>query len=425
MNICLILSTNRTYRLAVEKKHPYSSYAPATLERLVSLLPNELDSTATVIDLNREFLPKNMTCYDLAGISTVTCGATYAYKLADTLKRLGVTVVLGGSHPTACPDEAQEHAHSVVVGYGETSWPQLIRDFASGKLKKRYTDFANPFTSRHIPFNRKIHKGKGYFFNRCIEYSRGCPNACDFCVVSCINKNTIYTKSTKDTMKDAAACGKSVLFLDSNFTENLKHNKELQEALKKAKIRWYASSTLKFSADPGSVTMAAACGCGGLLIGFESINTGSLQMSNKTFNSPSHYREIIKRLHDHGMRILGCFVFGLEDDGPGIFERTVDFVQKSRVDIVRYAIATPFPGTRFYQQIKEQNRFIETDWELYDTEHVVFRPRKMTPRQLREGYYNAYRDTYRFTSIIKRLSEKFSLITFFANLGFRNIAYTL
>jgi radical SAM superfamily enzyme YgiQ (UPF0313 family) len=119
-------------------------------------------------------------------------------------------------------------------------------------------------------------------------------------------------------------------------------------------------------------------------------------------------------------------VFGLDGDGPDVFERTVELVQRARVDVVRYAIATPFPGTRLYETLRAQGRILATDWEQYDGDHVVFRPSGMTPDELRDGHRRAYRETYRVTRILGRLlGGRPSALMLAANLGFRHLAHTM
>jgi len=424
MKIGLILSTNKSYRHAVDRGHPYKSYAPLTLARLASLVPPALKAQVRLIDLICEKLPPDIYTYDLVGISSITCGIPFAYQLADNLRSHGVTVVIGGAHVTAMPEEAQVHADSIVVGYGEKSWPQLLTDKKAGKLKSCYTDFSNPFSNPLPYLKRHTHKGKGYFFNPCIEFSRGCPNNCGFCTVGALTNGQIHSRPIEEVVKEISQLGRNILFLDSNFIEILLSRPLLGERLAGLGIHWYAGGSLKLLQDEQIVKTIARYGCRGLLIGFESVNPGSNLISNKKFNDPGSYITTVKRLHDNGIRVLGCFVFGLEDDGPDVFEATVDFVQRARVDILRYAIATPFPGTRLYTLLSQEDRISTKDWELYDTEHVVFRPAKMSAHQLYVGHKWAFRETYRFSSITRRITERFSFLTLFGNIAFRNLAYT-
>jgi radical SAM superfamily enzyme YgiQ (UPF0313 family) len=424
LKIGLVLSTNASYRRAVARGRPYSSWAPATLAVLAALVPTELKAEVRTFDLVRQNIPDDLHRWDLVGISAITCGAPFAYQLADSLRSRGVTVVLGGAHPTALPEEAITHADAVVVGYGERTWPRLMRDFTEGRLQPLYRDFGDPFTSS-VPFmDRSQLKGKGYFFDRVVEFSRGCPNGCAFCCVAGMNDGRVHCRDRREIMEELSAVGRSVLFLDSNFTGNPDSVRPLWEDLRNARIRWYCAVSLSFAANPDLVELAAACGCRGVLIGFESINESSLRSSRKSFNHPREYAEAVARLHRHGIPVLGCFVFGLDGDDAAVFERTVDFVRRAKIDLVRYAVATPFPGTPLYEHLQREGRLISRNWEDYDTEHVVFRPLRMTPEQLFEGHRWAYRETYRLSRILSRIRARTFPLSLMANLGFRRLAFT-
>jgi radical SAM superfamily enzyme YgiQ (UPF0313 family) len=424
LKIGLILSTNASYRRAVARGRPYRSWAPATLAVLASLMPAELKAEVRTFDLVRQRIPDDLHHCDLVGISTITCGAPFAYQLADSLRSRGVTVVLGGAHPTVLPEETLPHADAVVVGYGEKTWPRLLRDFTEGRLQPLYRDFEDPFANSVRFMDRSQLKGKGYFFNRVVEFSRGCPNGCSFCSVAGMNQGRVHFRDHRDVMQELTALGRSILFLDSNFTENPDRVRPLWEDLRSTHLSWYCAASLRFASDPDLVALAAACGCRGVLIGFESINEVSIRSSLKSLNHPREYLDAIALLHRHGILVLGCFVFGLDGDEADVFGRTVDFARCAKIDLVRYAVATPFPGTPLYERLKREGRLISRNWEEYDTEHVVFRPLRMTPEQLREGHRWAYRETYRLSGVLGRLRARSLPSSLMANLGFRRLAFT-
>jgi radical SAM superfamily enzyme YgiQ (UPF0313 family) len=425
VRIDLVLSTNAGWRRAVARGKPYTSYAPTTLATLAALVPPDLHAEVRLIDLTCEPEPATLEP-DVLALSAITCGAPHAYALADAARAKGITVVIGGAHATALPDEAQAHADAVVVGYGERSWPRLLRDLAAGRLQRRYVDFADPFTVGPVRINREPLRAKGYFTWRTTETSRGCPHSCAFCACPGMNDGRYYLRPASDVLEEVAGMGRRVFFLDSNFGEEPERLKPLLEGLRDQGKRFYAGLTLRFASDRRSVALAAACGLSGVLIGFESVNVPSLHGVAKGFNDPQVYLEAVRLLHDHGILVLGCFVFGLDGDGPDVFERTVDLVQRARVDVVRYAIATPFPGTRLHEALRAQGRILETDWDLYDGDHVVFRPSGMTPEQLLDGHRRAYHETYRVTRILGRLrGGRPSALMLAANLGFRHLAYTM
>jgi radical SAM superfamily enzyme YgiQ (UPF0313 family) len=110
----------------------------------------------------------------------------------------------------------------------------------------------------------------------------------------------------------------------------------------------------------------------------------------------------VRRLHDHGIGVQGCFVFGFDNDDEHVFEQTVEFVDRARIDLPRYAVMTPFPGTGSFRQLEAEGRLLHKNWSLYDVEHVVFQPRQMSPERLQEGLEWAWRQSYGWSSIAKR-----------------------
>jgi radical SAM superfamily enzyme YgiQ (UPF0313 family) len=423
LKIDLVLSTNRSWRRAVARGKPYRSYAPTTLAQLAALVPPELGATVRLFDLTCE--PDPPLDGDVLALSAITCGAPHAYALADAARTKGIRVVIGGAHATALPDEAEAHADAVVVGYAERSWPRLLADLAADRLERRYVDFQDPFAGCPVRIDRRPLRAKGYFVSASTEASRGCVNACGFCACPGMNTGGYHRRPVEDVLRDLEGAGRRVVFLDSNFGDDLRELRPLLEALRARGTRWYAGVTLRFALDPEAVALAASCGLAGVLVGFESVSEGSLRAVAKGFNAPADYVRAVSLLHDHGVRVLGCFVFGLDGDGPDVFERTVELVQRARIDLVRYAIATPFPGTRLHEALRAEGRIVETDWDLYDGEHVVFRPRGMTPERLYDGHRWAYRETYRLGKIFGRLlGAGPSPLMLAANLGFRHLAYT-
>lgn len=423
MKILLILVPGKTFRKAAEDGRPYRSYAATTLIQLSALVPPELHAEIKILDLMTTPLPENFYA-DIVGISTWTCGAPEAYRIADLARQQGMKVVLGGSHPTQMPEEAAWHADAVVIGHGEQSWPRLLRDYAENRLRKFYCDDTNPFSQPLPPLNRQLLDKRRYYFTNCLEATRGCPNNCQFCVVRNISRGSCWARNVRDVVAEIETMGKRIAFIDSSITEFTTYAEKLWRELIPLNIRWYSSATVRFAEDERAVRLAAKSGCRGVLVGFESVNQMALGRVGKTFNTVRRYRDAIQRLHDYGIMILGCFVFGFDEDDESVFERTVEFVTSAGIDLVRYAILTPFPGTPLYEKFQRDQRLLSHDWNLYDTENAVFKPAGMSARQLEEGWKWAYRETYSCSSMLKRVIRKKSplLLSVPANLLFRKIA---
>ena len=403
-------------------------YAPLTLTTLASLIPAEIPTTLTLLDEGVEEIDPDAIDVDLVGITVITGTAPRAYELARQFRARGVTVVLGGVHPTLLPDEAAEHADAVVVGYAEESWPQLLRDFVGGRMRRRY-DQSPQLKLAGLPFPRRdLYKAGMVNVAETIEATRGCIFQCEFCVVPAAWGTRPLQKPVGDVVADLRQMGaKRAIFLDLNLIADLPYARELFTALIPLKMRWAGLVTTTIAWDEELLDLAARSGCRGLLIGFESLDQKALDESKKSFNMRKDYRLVVDRIHDRGIAIMGCFVFGFDSDTLETFERTVDFVMESKMDLPRYAIAVPFPNTGLFKRLKAQGRLLTEDWSLYDGQHVVFEPKHMTPDQLLHETGRAWKKTYAYRSIARRVmgSGTRLLVSGAANLGYRFYAYHL
>jgi radical SAM superfamily enzyme YgiQ (UPF0313 family) len=165
----------------------------------------------------------------------------------------------------------------------------------------------------------------------------------------------------------------------------------------------------------------ARSGCKGLLLGLETVSEESLKDAKKRFNSSVGYKSLVGDLHKLGISVQGCFVFGLDHDTPDIFDATVEFAIDAGVDLPRFAVLTPFPGTPLHSRLEAEGRILTKDWELYDGQHVVFQPKNMTVRQLIEGHERAWRKVYNWSSIARRLwkAGNFTPLALSANMGYQ------
>jgi radical SAM superfamily enzyme YgiQ (UPF0313 family) len=402
-------------------------YAPLTLTTLAALVPPELNAQVTIQDEGVQPLDLNLDA-DLVGITAITGTALRAYAIADRLRARGHTVVLGGVHATLMPDEAAAHADAVVLSYAERSWPQLLRDFARGELQPRY--FAPTGRSlAGLPHARRdLLKKDRYATVNSIEATRGCPHKCDFCAVPAAWSNIYAHRPVEEVVAELRTFeGRHALFIDLSPVEDVNYAKALYRAMIPLKIRWVGLSTTRIAEDNELLSLAAASGCKGLLVGFESVSQATLNATHKHFHTANRYAEVVKKLHDRGIGIQGCFVFGFDNDDESVFERTVAFVDRVKIDLPRYAVMTPFPGTGFYRQLEAEGRLLHKNWALYDVEHVVFQPKRMSPECLQEGLEWAWKQSYRYRSMFSRIlgSRCVPLLSLSLNLGYRHYALHL
>jgi len=395
-------------------------YAPLTLTTLASLVPPELNADVRIIDEGVDDIPDDLEA-DLVGISAITGTAPRAYEIAARLRSRGVKVVIGGVHPTLMPEEAMANADSTVVGYAEESWPALLRDFAAGRMARRY-DQSPTLSLANLPFpQRELFDTSLVNVAHTLEATRGCIYQCEFCVVPAAWGKPLQ-KPVADVVADIRQMrAKRLIFLDLNLIADSAYAKELFTALIPLKVQWGGLATTTIAWDDELLDLAARSGCRGLLIGFESLNQASLLETKKAFNMRRSYYEVVRKIRERKIALMGCFVFGFDHDSLSTFDETVDFVLESKMDLPRYAIAVPFPGTALYKRLKAEGRITTENWSLYDGQHVVFEPKLMSPGDLLERTRKAWKKTYSYRSIVRRLAGSRTRlpISIPANLGYR------
>jgi radical SAM superfamily enzyme YgiQ (UPF0313 family) len=347
-----------------------------------------------------------------------------AYLLAAKAREQHRTVVMGGYHVSFLPHEALVYADAVVIGFAETAWPRLLRDYRTGNMGKIYkSEWRDSFReTAHVP-RRDLLQTKSYLLPWTIEATRGCLNHCVFCTIPPMHDKKYEHKRIEIIEHEIGdLTGKTVALLDSNPFEDSAFSRMLFDVFSRHQKRWFAAATLESVNDPVWVAAAAKSGCRGLLLGFESLNPLALASAGKTRNKVDEYRSICRLLHHHGIAILGCFVFGFDHDDQETFKQTVDFVNECNIDIVLYSAYTPFPGTLAWERLNAEKRILTDDWRLYDGRHAVFTPRHLHPEELEQGLHDAWKSTYAAGSIVKRVVCS-SALPFFSLVGNISMRY--
>jgi radical SAM superfamily enzyme YgiQ (UPF0313 family) len=402
-------------------------YQPLTLTTLAALIPDDFPHAVELIDEGIADVPRDLDV-DLIGITVITGTAVRAYELADHYRARGCTVVLGGPHVTLIPDDAQPHADAIVVGYAEDTWPELLRDFAAGALKPRYTQ-APGLSLAGRPFARRdLLPSQHFLTNNVFEATRGCVHACEFCVVPTAWGRRPFQKPVYEVVADIRQHGaRKLIFVDLNLIADREYAMELFKALIPLKLRWYGLSTVLLADDEELLDLAQRSGCSGLLMGLESLSRTNLKGNRKGFNSPDRYAQVVERLHAHGIALQGCFVFGLDDDHPDVFLKTAEFAVQAKIDLPRFAVVTPFPNTPLYKRLDAEGRILTRNWELYDAQHAVFQPKHMSVEELQLGIESAWKHAYSYSSIWRRLRASPAAwpVRLGTNLGYRFYANNL
>jgi radical SAM superfamily enzyme YgiQ (UPF0313 family) len=304
----------------------------------------------------------------------------------------------------------------------------LLRDYVKGCLAPRY-DQSGHVDLANRPFARRdLLPSKRYLTNNVFEATRGCVHSCDFCVVPAAWGRKPYQKPVADVVADIRQHGaRKLIFIDLNLIADRGHALELFKAVAPLNVQWYGLATVLLADDPELLELAAVSGCKGLLMGLESISPENLRQSRKGFNSPEKFVRVVEALHQHGIALQGCFVFGLDHDEPDVFLKTAEFAVEARIDLPRFAIVTPFPNTGLYKRLVAEDRILTRNWELYDGQHVVFRPAKMTVDELQQGAETAWKHAYSLRSIARRIRHSPAPwpVKLGTNLGYRFYAHNL
>ena len=397
-------------------------YAPLTMTILSALVPPKLHADLVIYDETVQRIPLDLQA-DIVVITAITGTSARAYKYCDYYRAKGITVFLGGVQPTLDPDEAQKHCDSLFTGIGDYTFPQALSDYISGDLKPYYPQSCEEITLANRPFPRRdLLKPKAYITENSVEAVRGCPLPCTFCAYPAAFGRKVIARPVKDVIAEIEQLrGKYVLFPDVNLIADMDYAKKLFTAMIPLKKKWLGLTTSSVGFDKELFAILEKSGCKGLLIGFESVNQSAQGYINKGVNKTENYETLVKELHDIGVLINGCFAFGGDNDEKDVFRRTVDMVQHLKIDLPRYSILTPFPNTQLYRDLLEQGRIFEHDFAMYDVEHVVFEPKNMTAQELYEGTEWAWRETYKTTSILKRI-QKLDWLSYITNFSYQGYA---
>lgn len=426
MKILLILPHGPIHRAGSGTYRKSLRYAPLTLTALAALVPPDLG--AEIVLLDEGAAPWDLADHqdaDLVGVSSMTGTAPRAYAIADAFRAMGKPVIMGGVHASMLPQEAKAHADCVITGYAEQTFPQALRDWVAGQLQPFYHQPPGyQLDGLPVPHRHRLDR-KQYVTVNTLEATRGCHNPCAFCAIANLTGHRFFTRPVAEVIAEAEQLqGRELCFMDPNMIGNPEHARQLFRELAPLKKIWAGCTTIDLADDDELLGLAAKSGCRGLLIGFESVNQETLKGVMKGRNQVNRYVEALKKFHAHGIAVQACFFFGSDTDDRDIFDRTVEFVYQANVDLPQFSLFTPFPGTPTYRDLHAQGRIVETNWALFDCEHVVFQPRNMSRSELQQGLIHAWRESYRLGSIAKRLGSARCLLplTLPANLGYRFFA---
>jgi radical SAM superfamily enzyme YgiQ (UPF0313 family) len=383
----------------------YSLFPPLGLATLAGYLGK--DDEVTIHDEHVEALSLDDEP-DLVAIEVYTTSARRAYALADHYRRRGAHVALGGLHVTSRPEEAAAHADTVFLGPGEEAWSRFLVDLRAGRPGRFYRSRVRTLEGLP-PVRRDLIRRGLYLVPNSLVVSRGCPHACDFCYKDAFFEGgqSFYVQRVDAALAEIERLsGRHLYFLDDHLFANPRFAAALFDGMRGAGRLWQAAATVDSVLRPRLLDKAVASGLRSLFVGFETLDPDGLRSQGKRQNLGRDYAAAVRRLHDSGVMVNASFVFGFDEDDPGVFERTVEWAVAHGLETATFHVLTPYPGTALFRRFERQGRLRHRDWDRYDTRHAVFQPARMTPDQLEHGYWRAYRDFYRFGSILKGAATK-------------------
>ncbi|HKS05114.1 MAG TPA: radical SAM protein [Gemmatimonadaceae bacterium] len=383
---------------------------------IAALTPAEHEVTYIEVDQPLDILPE----FDLVGISTFTAQAYEAYALADRYRARGTKVVMGGTHASLLPHEALEHADAVVSGGAEDVWPSVIEDAKAGTLKQIYRGTNRGFFTERVPVMPRFELLLGRPYNRItIQTSRGCPLDCDFCAASKIFTPR-YEQKPVDAVRRELERVTTLFdrpfleFADDNTFVNRKWSEDFLRMLATFNLRWFTETDVRVADHPGLAKLMYEAGCYQVLIGLESPRSESLDgidRSNWKAKRRGDYLRAIDTLQSAGVSVNGCFIVGLDNDTPDIFEQVQDFVRESGLIEVQVTVLTPFPGTRLYSRLKSEGRLLaDKFWDRCTLFDVNYTPKHMSVDELESGVRWLFRELYAEDAVTRRKRHYVDLV---------------
>lgn len=399
----LLLITASSPEIQTVRRSRFIGFQQCTMPYLAAFVPPDwqvehVDEACEPIDFTKK--------YDLVAITFHTPSAPHAYELAGRFRAKGIPVAMGGPHVTLMPDEVQQYADVIFVGEAEYTWPRFLRDFQTGGYWNRY-DCAETPNLQHVPFPRKelFHRrdhAAGILFA-----TRGCPGHCDFCAIARMYPAGLRKRPVEEVAREFGSYpGKVMIFWDDNLSADLEYAKELFRAIAPYHKWWSSQASIAAGTDDEFLKLAAKSGCKQLFLGLESVSQASLNGAGKGENRVQRYRELIGRIHAHDIAVQAGIVFGFDEDGPDVFDETVDFMEDVGIQNATFNILTPYPGTALFQKLEQEHRILTYDWTKYNARtDVVFTPKQLGREELLHGFARANRRFYSLQSIRRRLTR--------------------
>ncbi|HKV24348.1 MAG TPA: radical SAM protein [Candidatus Acidoferrum sp.] len=411
----------------------------------------------------------------LVGIGAMTRMIAKAYRMADAVRGAGVKVVMGGPHVTEMADEAlgrdggSRHADAVALGEADETWPKIVEDAARGALKDIYApvdDFGQerkpslqpypeiPWDKIKLdqfnllpgilrPLLKRVGAGWGTFRIVPVESGRGCPYGCEFCTVTGFFGDSIRFRTNESVVQELLLLKErarkeggqiAVFFIDDNFAINVKRTKSLLRDIiaAKAQVHWVAQISANLLRDEELVDLIAAAGGKWIFIGMESVDPANLADVKKGFNKPGEYGVVLDRLAQRNVYAITSFIFGMDNDTPGVAQRTLKEIRSWPPGLPIFGLMTPLPATPLYKRLEAAGRLTRPKhWREFIPFAMAHTPLKMTiaeaHAEVKYGWSHAY-SPEALTHAVDLLKDQplgYRINIFLARLCFRGIYFPM
>ena len=382
-------------------------------------------------------MPEDLSAYDVVALTSRTLNASRVYQLSDRALAQGKKVLLGGVHATMLPQEAKEHATSVVFGEIESIYDQLAYDIYHDQMQPLYKPTAEagwkPMTTMGQPnfdYARRSKHAKNYSFRVPVLATKGCPVGCNFCCTPRIYGKVFRVRDSERVLDElrqhqhyAGRPDIHVSFMDDNICFKPAFAEELFNAMIGMGVKWNANISMNFLEKMEFAQLAKEAGCEMFNIGFESVSPDTIKMVHKGSNRVVRYEDVVDNIHKQGIAIQGYFIFGFDTDTPASFQATYDFIWQNRIEFPVFTIATPFPGTPWFEEIKP--RIVHFDWDKYDTFHYMYEPEKLKRDEFLKNFIKVQREVYSLKSIWHRMQGRPFDWVWMVNLAMHNFTQRL
>ncbi len=398
--ILLIQSTPYdSLRRPIKKKKLY--FVGLALPLLAALTPKDWE--VEIILETIEDIPFD-TDADIIAIGSMGHAIVRSIDIAREFKKRGKTVILGGYMASLMAEEALQYCDCVVIGDAEKVWKKVLQDYEAGVLNSFYQEDLEVLSTPLPRFDLILNKNIGDFLP--VQAGRGCPNSCSFCSVYCLYKNKYYKREISEVIRDIKQVKelgfRKFLLLDDNIIADRDYLNELCREIKKLDMRWASQCSITIGEDKELLQMVADSGCIALSFGLESISAESLKSMDKSWANPLEYGKLIENIQQAGIDVSTEMVVGADGDSLSSIKATAKFIKDNKVVVPRFYILTPIPGTKYFKDLKAQDRIYNQDIYSYNGSEAVHLPKNMTPEELTKAYWDLYEEVFSLKSIIKR-----------------------